>query len=156
MSFCLNLLFSLPYDKKLAFIFQTPRGRRPRGVIKPREKNVRGVLFTAILIYHRHFGFDLESTVSVTPSPKFLDDNVGILVSNQLISQFEDEVVWSSKQQPHPSLPPDKCYSLNKFQPDNMELWRNELRLNMKKESGGRKLYVWMIMRQVHPPGATQ
>ena len=61
--------------------------------IKPREKNVRGVLFTAILIYHRHFGFDLESTVSVTPSPKFLDDNIGILVSNQLISQFEDEVV---------------------------------------------------------------
>ena len=33
MSFCLNLLFSLPYDKKLAFIFQTPRGLRPRGVI---------------------------------------------------------------------------------------------------------------------------
>ena len=32
MSFCLNLLFSLPYDKKLAFIFQTPRGLRSRGV----------------------------------------------------------------------------------------------------------------------------
>ena len=26
-------LFSLPFDKKLAFIFQTPEGR-PRGVIK--------------------------------------------------------------------------------------------------------------------------
>ena len=37
VSFCLNLLFSLPYDKKLAFIFQTPRGLRPRGVINSKD-----------------------------------------------------------------------------------------------------------------------
>ena len=60
------LLSGFPYDKKLAFIFQTPQGLRPRGVIILQKQGIyictQFLLYLGNKIFQNHFvnGYNIK------------------------------------------------------------------------------------------------